>query len=450
MSRSLGRKNSIFEFERARDYCFTSIPPQRARLPAESIAEHVFRACFAQRNSIGLSHAASLSRVIAIIQHEQFAILGYCILATNYLTCACFFADSVAMSGVKRTASRIRMTVRLLHQTDLFRPYIDPDDHWDLACVYALAASGQLELGGVLVDFPPDHYPGRSPDVTGVAQLSYLTGLPTHMAVGSSMPYTHDRASLNALSRRDRAGAEFILKYLRDSYGPAYISIVGSCRDLAVAAKLDPDLFHDKCTGIYLNAGTGHPDVAKQRGTEYNVELNAAAYAATFDIPCPIYWMPCFETMRDSTDRKVERFGTFYHFKQSDVLPKLSPALQSYFTYSLEARTDARYLQPLLAPQSDASSWFTIHADRLMWSTAGFFHMLSQSVDKVGKIIAGSNEDDAIFGFLPVDIKCDPNGVTTWTNAGADSNRFLFEVKNPDSYASAMTAAMATLLGNIQ
>ncbi|TIO81680.1 MAG: hypothetical protein E5X74_27970 [Mesorhizobium sp.] len=347
------------------------------------------------------------------------------------------------------------MIIRLLHQTDLFRPYSDPDDHWDLACVYALAVSGQLELGGVLVDFPPDDpkLPGLSPDVTGIAQLSYLTGLPTHMAVGSSVPYTHDRASLAALPRRDRAGAEFLLDYLRDSEGPAYISIVGSCRDLAIAAKLDPDLFRNKCAGIYLNAGTGHPDVAKQGGIEYNVGLNAAAYAATFHIPCPIYWMPCFETKRDDEDyaeRKVERYGTFYRFKQSDVLTKLSPVLQSYFTYSLEARTDARYLQPLLAPQSDFSSWYTLRAHRDMWCTAGFFHMVSQAVDKAGKIIPSSSADDAVFGFRPVEIKCDPNGVTTWTNGGAESNRFLFEVKDTDSYASAMTVAMATLLGNIR
>ncbi|RWA88113.1 MAG: hypothetical protein EOQ31_21345 [Mesorhizobium sp.] len=343
------------------------------------------------------------------------------------------------------------MTIRLLHQTDLFRPYADPDDHWDLACVYALAASGQLELGGVLVDFPPDEYPGRSPDVTGIAQLSYLTGLPTHMAVGSSVPYTHDRASLAALPRRDRAGAEFLLDYLRGSQGPAYVSIVGSCRDLAIAAKLDPDLFRNKCAGIYLNAGTGHPDIAKQGGTEYNVGLNAAAYAATFEIPCPIYWMPCFETViNEYLDRKVQQFGTFYCFKQGDVLLKLSPVLQSYFTYCLEGRTDARYLQPLLAPRTDVSSYRTIQEYRGMWCTAGFFHMVSQAVDRAGKIIAVSNADDAVFGFRPVDIKCDPNGVTTWTNAGAESNRFLFEVKDPDSYASAMTVAMATLLGNIQ
>lgn len=109
--------------------------------------------------------------------------------------------------------------------------------------------------------------------------LSYLTGLPTHMAVGSSVPYTHDRAALAALPRQDRAGAEFLLDYLRDRERPAYISMVGSCRDLAIAAKLDPNLFRNKCAGIYLNAGTGHPDVAKQGGIEYNVRLCASSSA---------------------------------------------------------------------------------------------------------------------------------------------------------------------------
>lgn len=64
--------------------------------------------------------------------------------------------------------------------------------------------------------------------------------------------------------------------------------------------------------------------------------------------------------------------------------------------------------------------------------------MVSQAVDKAGKIIAGSDADDAIFGFRPVDIKCNPNGVTTWSSAGADSNRFLFEVKDLENYPSAM------------
>ena len=30
------------------------------------------------------------------------------------------------------------LKIPVLHTTDLFRPHMDPDDHWDLACIYAL------------------------------------------------------------------------------------------------------------------------------------------------------------------------------------------------------------------------------------------------------------------------------------------------------------------------
>jgi len=31
--------------------------------------------------------------------------------------------------------------VAVIHVTDLFRPYADGDDHWDLACDFALASA---------------------------------------------------------------------------------------------------------------------------------------------------------------------------------------------------------------------------------------------------------------------------------------------------------------------
>ncbi len=45
--------------------------------------------------------------------------------------------------------------VPMLHVSDLFRPHDDPDDHWDLACVYSLAWQRSAELRGILIDFPP-------------------------------------------------------------------------------------------------------------------------------------------------------------------------------------------------------------------------------------------------------------------------------------------------------
>ena len=47
------------------------------------------------------------------------------------------------------------MTHPIIHQTDLFHPHGDPDDHFDLAAVFALAAQGRLDLRGIVIDYPP-------------------------------------------------------------------------------------------------------------------------------------------------------------------------------------------------------------------------------------------------------------------------------------------------------
>ena len=54
--------------------------------------------------------------------------------------------------------------VTVVHQTDLYRPHQDPDDHWDLACQYALAKLGRQRLGGILLDYPYEGGPG-DPDI---------------------------------------------------------------------------------------------------------------------------------------------------------------------------------------------------------------------------------------------------------------------------------------------
>ena len=47
------------------------------------------------------------------------------------------------------------MSRPVFHQTDIFHPHADPDDHWDLACNYALAKRGDIELQGIMIDYPP-------------------------------------------------------------------------------------------------------------------------------------------------------------------------------------------------------------------------------------------------------------------------------------------------------
>jgi len=192
-------------------------------------------------------------------------------------------------------AATARPGMPLIHATDLFRPYNDPDDHWDLACVYALARRGDVDLKAVVIDYPPAEFKERNPDVIAVAQMNRITGLAVPVVVGSPHPMRSRNDTQSRATQSDLQGVQTILNILRTSDRAVAISVVGSSRDVAIAGKTDPDLFAEKCAGIYLNAGTGLPGKDASGRPEYNVGLDKAAYAAIFDLPCPVYWLPCFE-----------------------------------------------------------------------------------------------------------------------------------------------------------
>ena len=85
--------------------------------------------------------------------------------------------------SVPTRSARKAFPVPVIHVTDLHRPHIDPDDHWDLACVYALAYRGDIELLGVLIDYPPAQRQDRNSDIAAVAQMNHITGLSIPIAV---------------------------------------------------------------------------------------------------------------------------------------------------------------------------------------------------------------------------------------------------------------------------
>ncbi|MHC4147365.1 MAG: nucleoside hydrolase, partial [Planctomycetota bacterium] len=206
--------------------------------------------------------------------------------------------------------------IPVLHVTDLFRPHMDPDDHWDLACVYALAFRDDVDLKGILIDHPPENAKGRNPDIAAVAQMNLITETYVPVAVGSSVPLkSRDDVQADA-SPTDHHGVRMLLNVLRESPEPVVISVLGSSRDVAVAGRKDPDLFAKKCAAIYLNAGTGSPKMTAASKLEYNVTLDKYAFAAIFDLPCPVYWMPCFEDMESRRERPIREYGTHYKFRQ--------------------------------------------------------------------------------------------------------------------------------------
>lgn len=354
------------------------------------------------------------------------------------------------------TAAARTDSVPMLHATDLYRPHADPDDHWDLASVYALDYQGRVELKGVMIDFPP---PGQllNPDVMAVAQMNYLTGRAVPVMTGSPRVIAREQAG-TAAAQADLVGARAMLEILRRSPRPVVINIVGSARDVALASKLEPQLFAAKCGGIYLNAGSGSQDKAKAAQLEYNVSLDSASYAAIFQLPCPIYWMPCFEYAKD---HNVAEWGTYYRFRHDDVLPFLSDRLQSYFALMYKHGEVARESQAVRGPQWDWLSYLTKPKDaellakqgpkfRNMWCTAGFLHAVGLTVSPDGRIVPRGEATDAVFSFDPIHVRCAPNGITEWTPDATARDRYIFHVRDLKNYQSAMTSALKSLLKTLQ
>lgn len=348
----------------------------------------------------------------------------------------------------------------MLHVSDLFRPHNDPDDHWDLACVYALAHRGSVDLRGILIDYPmPERK--NDPDVLAVAQMNYLTGKAAPVMVGSPRWISREDAA-RPDSENDLRGVRAMLEILRRSPDPVVINILGSCRDVALAGSLEPELFKEKCRAIYLNAGSGTPDKSKAARLEWNVHLDPAAYAAIFTLPCPVYWMPCFEEVRPAPNGSFQpaEWSTFYRFRQGDVLPQLSDRVQNYFAYVfLHGRSEAEqaggkglrpdWLRYLVGPK-DAELLARVNAmDRNMWCTGGFLHAAGMAVGRGGEILPQAAASDPVFTFDPIEVTCSPAGITAWQPAPAATNRYIFHVRDTRQYAAALTAAMRRLLAEL-
>jgi len=367
---------------------------------------------------------------------------------------------SVVVAAASGTSSAATpwssVPVPMVHVTDLFRPHNDPDDHWDLACVYALVHQGRADLRAIMIDYPPA-LRGNDPDVLGVAQMNYLTGQAVPVVVGSPRPMRSRDDIQPGATPLEEGGIRALLRLLRESPRPVVVSVLGSCRDVAIAGKREPELFARKCAALYLNAGTGTPDRTKAARLEYNVSLNPAAYAALFDLPCPIYWMPCFEELPDGGQGRpqVMEFGTFYRFLQSDILPHLSPHLKNFFAWMYKhGRRDKSdpppgcdWLRYLLGPNDDALLARQGTLYRNMWCTGGFFHATGQAVTRDGRIVPRADSgQDAVFTFEPIRVRCSDDGVTPWTPEADAKDRFIFQVLDRARYAGAMTTAMKSLL----
>jgi hypothetical protein len=249
---------------------------------------------------------------------------------------------------------------------------------------------------------------------------------------------------------RDLAGVNWLLHALRNSPHPVVITVCGSCKDVAVAARREPKLFARKCRAVYLNAGIGAPDARREPWLEYNVELDPGAYASMFDVPCPLYWLPCLErTSPVQPDHDpLGPNASWFKFPMREVLPHLAPPLQRFFLSMLDQEPATDWLRSLSAPVDAAKLESWGNRLRNMWCTAGFLHLAGLVQPAHGPLAsAKAARADAPYRFVEVQVECDDQGRTRWRPGRSKPPRYKLEVADAANYAKAMTEAIKELIG---
>lgn len=189
------------------------------------------------------------------------------------------FSQSEASSAPLKAGS-----VPVIHCTDLFHPPDDPDDHVDLATLFALP---EFDIRAVILDLGLGQWakPGDLP----VKQMMELTGRKVRYASGlaNCLRYPEDKASDQ--QRRFQSAVDLILQVLKESKEQVCIVTVGSVRDIMAAFNREPELFREKVARIYPNMGNSS-------GGElfWNPRLDPQAYLRLTRSGLPIHWCPCF------------------------------------------------------------------------------------------------------------------------------------------------------------
>jgi len=324
--------------------------------------------------------------------------------------------------------------VPLIYGTDLFHPHDDPDDHFDLATVFAMP---ELDVRAILLDLGKRQAekPGRIP----VEQMFKLTGRRVPYAVGLSETLKSPQDQGLDQPEEYQAAVELLLKTLRDSPEPMILHTTGSVRDVCAAYNRDPELFRRKVTRLYVNIGN-----LLENKNEWNVHLDVPAYVGLMRSGLPIYWCPCLPIK--------ENRSTHWAFKHGQVLEGVPLPLLNYFVYALQT-VRPNEIDPIDAMNMDLRPWrhILMGMERNMWCTGPLIHTAGRTVHRVGDrwVAAASPPPGAtpadVFTFVPVRVEISDKGYTKWVENDPKPNMHLYKVTDPKNHEPALKSCLHDL-----
>ncbi len=369
----------------------------------------------------------------------------------SFLLVACFACSFANGQETKK--------IPIIYSSDLFHPAADPDDHYDLATLFMMP---EFDVKAFIFDVAMPH---RRPDQFGRVALEQIAAI-THRpippyAVGLRQLLASPDDKGKGQPAEFQGGVELILKTLRESDAQVLMFLVGSCRDFAAAYNREPELFRQKVSAIYVNAGNGP---SGKQDDYCNVELDPHAYRCLLKSDLPIYWCPCVPRGRfvqaireDIEENNAYTYNTYFIIpNQAEWLKNVSPRLQNFINYALTTSKEDPI--PYLDRTPDAIST----KPRNMWCTGPFIHAAGRKIyagqnggyiacsPQEAKKLGISNKEVKVFSFDPVRLSETSDNSSKFPVFQGDlkvkkSSVKVFHYLHPD-YNHIMVSALSNIL----
>lgn len=315
--------------------------------------------------------------------------------------------------------------VPVIYCTDLFHPHDDPDDHFDLAVLFAIP---ELDVKAIILD--QGEKQKQRPGAIPVSQMNSISGRTVPAVAGLAHPLKHPADKALDQPAEFQGGVALILRTLRESPVPVMVAAVGSMRDLAAAFNREPELCRKKMGRLLVFIG----EASDPGFREYNVGLDPQAFVGLMRSGLPAWWVPCF----DGGLWQNRGHASFWKAAHRDLLRTAAPEVVQFFIYALEKEKSegvAFLSQPVEPPRKEKlfagqrNLWCTVIFEALAWP-------------------AGKTAND-VFQFTPIDVAISNDGAVRYDSEDGSRRVMRFEVRDPATYAANMTEATAEALGRL-
>ena len=346
--------------------------------------------------------------------------------------------------------------VPIIDVTDLYQPFQDPGDNFDLVTAYALP---EVDLKAVILDAngpfrkPVSDHPilhdadkngPRDPGFISVLQLNYIFNRNVPFAAGPFTMMKTPEDKMVDVPEFQQQGVDLILKVLKESPEPVTILSFGSARSIAVAYNRDPKLFRRKVKRILLSAGSSSLGYL-----EWNIALdpNAAVRLLRSHLRVDIY--PC--ATKDGPF-SYEPHNSYWKLPDLHFVEQMQPQLRRYLDFALGRVCRCDFLRAMEEDSPAEVNELHSHPHHV-WETALWMEVsnrrLVQHNDGSYAIVAADRvlptDTLLVNQLLPVSLTVADDGTFTFSRATSKTNFRLYDRGDPHLNERALQQALPQL-----